>query len=130
MICALAVVLGVALNACSPEGTHPRAIAIDGDTLRIEASKQSVRISNLDAPEIGHARCDAERQRGERAKAALQSLLDKAGRIDVTVDRVRPTDRYGRWLARVSVDGRDVGDALIAAELARPWRGRGSDWCS
>jgi len=129
MICAVATVLGLALSACAPDGPTPRAVAIDGDTLRLESGGQKVRISNLDAPEIGGARCDAERKRGLEAKHALQDLLDRAQRIDVTVDRARPTDRYGRWLARVSIDGEDIGEALIARDLARPWRGKGSDWC-
>lgn len=129
MICALAVVLGLALETCAPDGAHARAVAVDGDTIRVGEQRQSVRIANLDAPEIGRARCTAEREAGEQAKLALQTLLDNALRIDVRVERDRPTDRYGRWLARVAVDGDDVGETLIAAGIARQWRGRPSDWC-
>lgn len=129
MICAIAVVLGVLLEACAPDGSHPRAVAIDGDTLRVGSGAQTVRIVNLDAPEIGRARCPAERAKGEQAKAALQMMLDGATRIDVRVERDRPADRYGRWLARIAIDGRDAGEAMVAAGHARPWAGRPSDWC-
>ncbi|MEO1905391.1 MAG: hypothetical protein ABGX08_00005, partial [Citromicrobium sp.] len=39
------------------------------------------------------------------------------------------TDRYGRTLARLTVDGRDVGTVLVSMGLARPWRGRREGWC-
>ncbi|WP_290897841.1 thermonuclease family protein [Hoeflea sp.] len=40
------------------------------------------------------------------------------------------TDRYGRTLACVYADGRDVAKALIAAGLARPYDGgRREGWC-
>jgi micrococcal nuclease len=40
-----------------------------------------------------------------------------------------PRDRYGRTLARVAVGGADLGEALIAAGLARRWDGRRRPWC-
>jgi endonuclease YncB( thermonuclease family) len=39
------------------------------------------------------------------------------------------TDKYGRTLAYVSVDGKDVGDILMQRGLARPWRGHREPWC-
>ena len=41
----------------------------------------------------------------------------------------RMTDRYGRMLATISVNGRDVGDMLISENLARPWEGKRRSWC-
>ncbi|PAP96113.1 thermonuclease family protein [Mesorhizobium wenxiniae] len=38
-------------------------------------------------------------------------------------------DRYGRTLATIEVDGRDVGDILIGEGLARPWTGKRRPWC-
>ena len=38
-------------------------------------------------------------------------------------------DRYGRVLATVRRDDEDLGAALIAAGLARAWRGRRESWC-
>lgn len=41
----------------------------------------------------------------------------------------RLRNRYGRLLATIRVDGRDVGEVLVAEGLARPWGGRRASWC-
>ena len=41
-----------------------------------------------------------------------------------------PPDKYGRTLARVYLDGRDLSDMLIEAKLGRPYNGeRRLTWC-
>ena len=32
------------------------------------------------------------------------------------------TDRYGRTLARITVNGQDAGEYLVSLGLARPWQ--------
>jgi endonuclease YncB( thermonuclease family) len=51
------------------------------------------------------------------------------GRV-VTLLAVQP-DKYRKRIdAYVSIDGRDLGDALISAVLARPYSGgHRADWC-
>jgi len=44
-----------------------------------------------------------------------------------SIDRDR--DVYGRLLRNVSVNGRDVGEALIADGLARAYAGGRRSWC-
>lgn len=39
------------------------------------------------------------------------------------------TDRYGRTLAALSVNGVDAGDMLVSEGLARTWSGRREAWC-
>ncbi len=39
------------------------------------------------------------------------------------------TDRYGRTLAAIRVEGHDVGDILVSEGLARTWAGRREPWC-
>lgn len=98
--------------------------AVDGDTL--ECAGRRVRLANIDAPEL-HGRCPAEIQMAERAKLAAMIALTEA---PVRVVPEGRDDRYGRLLARVAVDGRDLGETLIAQGLARPYAGgarRG--WC-
>lgn len=102
---------------------------IDGDTVRL--GEETVRIANIDAPEIHQAKCDAERRLGKIAKARLETLL-LSGEIamrrgDPASHRMK--DRHGRTLGTVSVDGRDVGVTLIGEQLARPWRGKRQPWC-
>lgn len=102
------------------------ATAIDGDT--IEAGGQRYRVANIDTPEVGDgARCAAERRHGQRATQRARALLDGAARVETRP--IGRTDRYGRQVAYILIDGRDLGEALIAEGLARPWRGRREPWC-
>jgi len=105
-----------------------RMRVIDGDTLEDMREEITYRIVNIDTPETGsRARCPAERDLGNRATNAVRTLLSSAERLEL-----RPTgrtDRYGRTIAFVVIDGRDMGETLIAEGLARPWRGRREPWC-
>ncbi|MFN3318375.1 MAG: thermonuclease family protein [Allorhizobium sp.] len=102
--------------------------AIDGDT--IEVNGETIRILNIDTPEIRHAQCDAERRLGEVAKQRVARLL-RAGRIGIRRgDGGRMTDKYGRTLAVVDIDGVDIGEQLISEGLARPWTGKRRSWCN
>jgi endonuclease YncB( thermonuclease family) len=98
---------------------------VDGDTFYLGGEK--IRIAGIDAPETHPSRCPNEEALGIAATARLQQLLN-GGSISLSaIDRDR--DRYGRLLRNVAVDGRDVGDILVAEGVARPYgRGRRS-WC-
>lgn len=103
-----------------------RVHVIDGDT--IEAGGRRFRLANIDTPETGDlARCAAERRLGQRATARARALLSSAARIET--QEVGRTDVYGRAVAHVLIDGRDLGEVLVAEGLARPWRGRREPWC-
>lgn len=96
----------------------------DGDTIRIGA--ESIRLLNIDAPEIGDkARCQYEAALATQARNRLVAILSSG---DVVIVR-HGLDKYGRTLAVVLVDGNDAGDALVAAGLARTWTGRREPWC-
>jgi micrococcal nuclease len=105
-----------------------RMRVIDGDTLEDMSDNITYRLVNIDTPETGsRARCDGERALGNRATEAARSLIARARQLEF-----RPTgrqDRYGRTIAFVLIDGRDMGETLIAEGLARPWRGRREPWC-
>ncbi len=117
--------------ACAPAATPLPAIsaevchAIDGDT--IQCGRQRVRILNIDTPEL-HGQCPAEIEKARQAQAFTAARL-VAGAIEIRPDPRRPRDRYGRTLAWVLVEGRDLGEDLIAAGLARRWDGRRRPWC-
>lgn len=60
--------------------------------------------------------------------AKAVELMGKDG--PVRIERIPRTDRYGRTIARVYVNGRDLGEMLIGAGLGRPYRGeRRQTWC-
>jgi len=99
---------------------------VDGDTFRMAGDK--IRIADIDTPETHPARCPEEARLGAAATQRLQALLNSGAVTLHPIDR--DTDRYGRKLRRVEVNGRGVGDTLIAEGLARPYRGRRMDWCA
>lgn len=107
---------------------------IDGDTIVVRAHpwlgvfvETHVRLAGIDAPEL-HGHCDGETALAERARDRLISLL--AGG-EARLSDIR-NDKYGgRVRARVEdAAGLDVGAALVAAGLARPYHGeRRAPWC-
>lgn len=104
---------------------------IDGDTVAVD--NERIRIANIDAPEISGAKCDAEKRLGLIAKDRLMQFLGNDALI--IIKRGDPAsgrlhDRYKRTLATLEVDGRDIGEILIAEKLARPWMGKRQPWCS
>ncbi|HKA99316.1 MAG TPA: thermonuclease family protein [Methyloceanibacter sp.] len=78
---------------------------IDGDTFRIGA--ECYRLLGIDAAEIHRAQCDAERRLGELTKRRLEALAG-SGDVDLRADRPGQSDRYGRLLVRLIVNGEDA----------------------
>ena len=99
----------------------------DGDEIRCGVER--IQLIGIDAPEIRFARCAAERRLGRLARRRLRQLL-AAGEVEIERKDWPRKDKYGRTTARVFVDGQDVGEALIAEELARPYDGKTrGGWC-
>ena len=102
---------------------------IDGDTIYACGSGcYTVRILNIDAPEMPpKAKCEKEAKMALEARARLATAIE--GRTVELVREGRQRDRYGRLLARVVLQGRDMGEMLIREGLARPWTGKREPWC-
>ncbi len=97
---------------------------IDGDTIKIGAEK--IRLMGFDTPELD-AGCRREKRLALKAQERLRSLIDN-GKLTI---RRHGEDRWGRTLAYVRTDGRDVGSILISENLARPYEGgKRKGWCS
>ena len=118
------IVVSVLLCTASCEPAEIRVW--DGDSIRLGTTRQSeaVRIFNIDAPEI-EGQCAYETDLALQSKIRLAELL-KGQRIEILH---QGTDRYGRTLAAIRVEGRDVGDILVSEGLARTWAGRREPWC-
>ena len=98
---------------------------VDGDTIWLEGVK--IRIADIDAPETHDPKCPSELQRGNLATKRLQQLVNSG---TVTLRPIgRDEDRYGRKLRIVMVDGRSVGDTLVAEGLVRPYGNGRRPWC-
>ena len=118
------IVVSILLCTASCEPAEIRVW--DGDSIRLGTTRQSeaVRIFNIDAPEI-EGQCAYETDLALQSKIRLAELL-KGQRIEILH---QGTDRYGRNLAAIRVEGRDVGDILVSEGLARTWAGRREPWC-
>ena len=111
----------------------------DADTLYV--GQTGYRLAGVDAPEIGdRAECPAEHRAGIAARDRARALVAGARRVEARPaqgnagERWRdaedwPRDRFRRRLATISVDGRDLGELLIAEGHAARWRGYKTDWC-
>ena len=111
------VLLAVPASAAVIEG---RVVAVaDGDTVTVlDARKRQhkVRLTGIDAPE--------KRQPfGEASRQHLAGLV--FGRA--VEARCPKRDRYGRWLCKLRVDGRDANFAQLAAGMAWHYKAYGKD---
>ncbi|WEX91435.1 thermonuclease family protein (plasmid) [Sinorhizobium garamanticum] len=115
--------LSASFSICG-DGRHINCV-VDGDTFWFEAEK--IRIADIDTPELSPPRCEAERIKGEAAKARLLALLN-AGTFSLSTG-LRDEDKYGRKLRTVTRAGRSLGSTLVHEGLARRWEGERHGWC-
>lgn len=110
--------------AAPPQATRASGLVryvADGDTVYVRLAgkfeQQAVRLVGIDAPEI----CQ---DGGVAARDALQALLQ-----DRIVElHIQGQDDYGRMLARVFLDGADVGRSMVMQGWAWSYRlGRDAD---
>lgn len=105
---------------------------VDGDTLKVrlaDGRRRTVRVLEIDTPEVKKPDTPVECG-GPQASAAMRRLAlgpDGRGRAvtlvrDPSQDAV---DRYGRVLAYVDADGRDLGGALVEQGWATVYVFRG-----
>lgn len=100
---------------------------IDGDTIQCSHGPR-VRIARIDAPEMpGHCAKNRHCAPGDpfASKAALVELIDHQTLACTPVSAKpsggSPIDRWGRTVARCSVNGIDVGEYMVAGGFAVVW---------
>ena len=98
---------------------------VDGDTIWLNG--QNLRLQNYDTPEPYNDICGGQAEVALARKASAR-LLELLNSNPFTVETGRK-DRYGRVLATISINGRDVGDILISEGLARRWPDGHEFWC-
>ncbi len=115
----LVVTLGLASPACAETITGQVVAISDGDTLTLlTESKQQVkiRLAEIDTPE-------SRQPYGQKAKQALSDLTFRK----LIVADIDSIDRYGRSIARISVNGLDVNRALVESGSAWVYRAYNRD---
>ena len=100
---------------------------VDGDTIWAHGDK--VRLADIDAPEVFSPDCPSERELGHKGTLRLAGLLNQ-GQVELRTSGSRDRDKYGRLLRVAVVDGRSVGQTLIAEGLAHRWGNHQQGWCS
>ena len=113
----LIVVIAINIAGCiNAEVNEPVAAVVgkvvkvvDGDTLHVYNNKKTykIRLSGIDAPERGQAY-------GKRAKEHLEFLVAAKQVIAI----VESKDRYGRYVASVKVQSKDVCAEMLSAGYA------------
>ncbi|MEK7092529.1 MAG: thermonuclease family protein, partial [Patescibacteria group bacterium] len=88
---------------------------IDGDTIEIENGKK-VRYIGIDTPEVVDPRKPIECF-GEKAKGRNQQLVENKT-VELEID-VSETDKYGRLLRYVYIDGFMVNQLLVKEGFAK-----------
>jgi micrococcal nuclease len=109
---------------------------VDGDTIKIYTPEGfpnelplSVRVRGVDTPEKGkRAKCEKESLLSRKATVLTKDLVANSREIifsDISWDKYG-----GRILAKVTIDGKDLSQELISANLARPYFGdKKKGWC-
>ena len=134
---AFAVLVVVGLAGCErppekkaserPIAPLHHVLAVDGDALVIDG--RHVRLANAATPQrMPRARCWAEAIAGREARRKVTELATRAE--EVQIQTTGGKDEYGREYARVSLDGLDLGQALLDDAVAVAPGPRPFDWCA
>lgn len=123
LIALLGASIWAAIRNRRQEALNPRSLCvIDGDTLWVlgpdRTVAEKIRLQNVNAPELRRPRSRRERDRAVAAATFLQEKVEQA--TSATIRR-RGRDRYGRTLARIAIDGQDLGRMLVRAGHAQRW---------
>ncbi len=111
----------------APIGTSDVHV-IDGDTIRVFHKGPNVRLVGFNTPETRRATCQGEREFGDQATRRLRDLV-RTDRLDFEFVRCAcPPGTEGtqacnhkRRCGTLKANGRDVGEILIAENLAVPF---------
>ena len=106
------IILAISTHATIRYGTVERVV--DGDTIVFkagDAKTQRVRLADIDTPEL-------DQPWGGEAKAALKGWAENR-RAQI---RIVDTDRYGRLVATLWIDGQNINRRLVAKGHAWVYR--------
>ena len=114
---------GLVFGLCS-QGGLTNCVA-SGDSFYLGG--KTVRIAGIEAPQLYGAACPKEVALGRTSAARLQAMLN-SGQLGLA--KAGPDlERYGLLLRNVTVDGKDVGQAMVRDGLARDIGDLTRSWC-
>jgi micrococcal nuclease len=102
-------------SATSPCGPSEGVVAnvVDGDTVELESGKK-LRLLLVDTQEVTSGKNECY---GAEARDYTRSLVE-GKTVQLAYDEAACTDRFGRTLAYVSVEGREVNSLLVERGFA------------
>jgi endonuclease YncB( thermonuclease family) len=116
------VLILLVLPAISFAGQFKVTRVVDGDTIKVSGSGSTitVRLVGIDAPETSKRKNEPGQPFSQKSTKHLASLvLNKS-----VVVKSYGTDRYGRTLGVVFVEGKNVNLEMVKVGLAEVYRGR------
>ncbi len=110
----------------------------DGDTITIRCiggyqcdakGRIHVRVKGVDTAEM-RGKCKSEIRLARKAKKFTVARIRNSRSIELVVNQKNVYDKYKRLLAEVIIDGEDLSQSLIDADLGRDYHGGYRDgWC-
>jgi endonuclease YncB( thermonuclease family) len=119
LVSALLVILTTAIVAHA--GEYQVSRVIDGDTIEVRkgAIRLTVRLVGIDAPEESHKKHEPGQPFSQQSTKHLAKIaLNRSADV-----KSYGSDRYGRVLGEVFVDGNNVNLEMVKAGLAEVYRG-------
>lgn len=112
----------------TPKQTVSYHRTIDGDTIElvISGKVEKVRLLLIDTPEKASSNTK-EQPYAQEAKKRTKELLTQSKDISISFEKTQRTDKYGRILAYVFIDGQLVQDILVREGYARVAYYRGNE---
>jgi endonuclease YncB( thermonuclease family) len=110
----------------APAVIRPHVVVLAADILVIDG--KHVKLSNAFGPEpVPDARCWAEALAAKQAVRTVAAMVERAASV-----QAHPTggvDEYNRTLAKVDIDGADLGETLFKEGIAARPPGKRFEWC-
>ena len=98
---------------------------VDGDTIWFQGER--IRLMGYDTPELKTNICGGQKEKNLAILASTR-LVEILNGQPFNIER-HGLDKYGRTLAIIRSNGRDVGEMLIKERLARSWPDGDEFWC-
>jgi len=102
-------------------GEYQVSRVVDGDTIIVKkgATKLTIRLVGIDAPEISHKKNEPGQPFSQQSTKHLAGLV-----LNKVVDiKSHGPDRYGRTLGEVFLDGNNINLEMVKSGLAEVYRG-------
>ncbi|PYE85477.1 thermonuclease family protein [Pseudoroseicyclus aestuarii] len=125
LLCCAGLAAAMLSGAPGPGGAARVERVVDADTFVLDGER--IRLFGVDAPESAQHCPDGEGGAWECGAWATEVVRDRLEGQRLTCREVE-RDRYGRSVARCSLDGADLGSMLTAEGLATAYRAYSTDY--